>query len=254
MGLRRAADEMRRGWDERARKDAFYYVETAHWHGDVEAFFALGEERTGLLVDPVLPQLAARAAGASALDLGCGVGRFSRALAARFREVVGVDVSNEMIRRAVELNPPEQYPNLRFVSSDGLTLPAPAASVDFLFSYEVFQHMPTHAVILRNLQEVRRVLRPSGAALLHVAVAGEAPRLSRSALGRLLPSGLVRLLQRRLLGRDPLAVDAAFRGAAPLSPGRLRALFHEAQLAVSEVRRDPTHPPGSRAFVLARRS
>jgi hypothetical protein len=33
-------DSMRESWDERARRDAFYYVETAQWDGDVEAFYA----------------------------------------------------------------------------------------------------------------------------------------------------------------------------------------------------------------------
>ncbi len=252
MTLRRAADEMREGWNERARKDAFFYVETEHWDGDVDAFFALGEERAGLLVDPVLRTLATPAAASVALDVGCGVGRLSRAFASRFREVVGVDVSDEMVARATELNPASRYPNLSFESSDGLTLPRETGSVDFVFSYEVFQHMPSHAVILRNLREVRRVLRPAGVALLHLATTPGTSRFSRSAIGRWLPGWLVRALKRHVLRQDPLAADDAFRGAAPLTPARLRALFDEAGLETVELRDDPTHPPGSRTFVLAR--
>lgn len=254
MSLRRSAAAMKRGWNERARKDAFFYVETAHWDGDVDAFFALGEERATLLVDPVLPRLSRPAGEASALDLGCGVGRLSRALAARFESVVGVDVSDEMVRRAAELNPAERHPNLRFESSDGLTLPLPAESIDFVFSYEVFQHMPSHAVILSNLHEVRRVLRPSGTALLHLATAPRVRRPSRSAIGRRLPGWLVRALKRFVLRQDPFVADASFRGAAPLAPDRLRALLAEARLELVELRDDPTHAPGSRTFVVARPS
>ena len=36
-----ADEQMRESWDRRAERDAFYYVETAHWDGDVDTFFAL---------------------------------------------------------------------------------------------------------------------------------------------------------------------------------------------------------------------
>jgi tRNA/tmRNA/rRNA uracil-C5-methylase (TrmA/RlmC/RlmD family) len=96
---------MQENWDRRAVRDAFYYVETAHWDGDVAGFFALGEQRAQLLVDPVLAELRRLPERESALDLGCGVGRFSRAFARRFRDVLGVDVSTEMVKKARELHP-----------------------------------------------------------------------------------------------------------------------------------------------------
>lgn len=53
----------------------------------------------------------------SALDLGCGIGRFSAALAPRLRDVHGVDISPKMIaaarRRCAHL------PNVRFSRSSG---------------------------------------------------------------------------------------------------------------------------------------
>ncbi|HEX7254647.1 MAG TPA: class I SAM-dependent methyltransferase [Gaiellaceae bacterium] len=242
------SDRMRESWDERARRDAFYYVETAHWDGDVDAFYALGEERTRTLVDPLLGRLARPAGDSDALDLGCGVGRFSRAFAARFRTVVGVDVSSEMVRQARELHPVDAYPNLRFEAGDGLTLPAAAGSQDFVFSYEVFQHMPSEDVIRANLREVARVLRPDGAALLHVKTEPEGGSL-RARGARLVPDALVRLAK-RALGRDPLVSDPSFRGTA-VGRERLEGLFGGAGLTVREVREDPTHEPGTRAFVLA---
>jgi SAM-dependent methyltransferase len=242
------ADRMRKSWDRRARRDAFYYVETAHWRGDVEAFFALGEERTRTLVDPVLPELPRAAAECSAVDLGCGVGRFSRAFAARFSEVMGIDVSAEMVRQAREANPSERYPNLQFVTGDGVTLPAARETQDFVFSYEVFQHMPSEDVIRSNLREIARILRPDGLALVHVKTRPEGGRLRHGA-ARLVPESAVRLVK-RALGRDPLVSDASFRGTA-VPRERLRALFAEAGLTVRELRDDPTHPPQTRVFVLA---
>ena len=237
-------DRMRESWDERARKDAFYYVETAQWDGDVEAFYALGEERARMLIDPVLGRLPRPAGTCDALDLGCGVGRFSRALAARFKTVLGVDVSEEMVRQAGEQHPHEAFPNLRFEAGDGVSVPAADDSHDFVFSYEVFQHMPSEDVIQANLREVARVLRRDGAALLHVKTEAE-----RGTAARLVPHALVRLAK-RALGRDPLVSDPSFRGTA-VSTDRLESLFNEAGLSVRELREDPTHEPGSRVFVLA---
>jgi 2-polyprenyl-3-methyl-5-hydroxy-6-metoxy-1,4-benzoquinol methylase len=133
---------MREAWNDRARRDAFHYVETKHWNGDVDAFFALGEERCRLLVDPLLESRGVAASDVTALDLGCGVGRITRALARRFGTVVGIDVSDEMVRRARDLHPPGAYPNLRFAESDGVSIALDDGSVDFVFSYEVLQHMP----------------------------------------------------------------------------------------------------------------
>jgi SAM-dependent methyltransferase len=238
---------MRENWDRRAIRDAFYYVETAHWDGDVDEFFALGEERTQLLVDPVLAELGRPPGHESALDLGCGVGRFSRAFARRFRDVLGVDVSTEMVKKARDLHPPAAYANLRFEATDGVTLPAEDRSHAFVFSYEVFQHMPTEAVIRSNLSEIARVLRADGVALVHVKTGDEG---RRDALARLVPEAALRAIK-RASRRDVLASDPTFRGAPPLPRARLEELFEDAGLTVSELREDPTHAAGTRAFVVA---
>ena len=243
-----ASDRMRESWDRRAERDAFYYVETAHWDGDVEGFFALGEERARVLVDPVLGELEQPASESSAVDLGCGVGRFSRAFAGRFREVLGLDVSEEMVRQARRANPPGAYPNLRFEAGDGIRLPARDGAHDFVFSYEVFQHMPSEDVIRSNLREVARILKPGGVALLHVKTEPEGGRLKAKIAG-IVPDAALRAVK-RALGRDPLVSDPSFRGTA-LSRANLGSIFADAGLTIRELREDPTHDPGTRAFVVA---
>jgi len=243
-----ASDRMRESWDRRAERDAFYYVETAHWDGDVAGFFALGEERARLLVDPVLAELERPAGESSAVDLGCGVGRFSRAFTGRFRDVLGIDVSEEMVRQARQVNPPDTYPNLRFEAGDGITLPAGDDAHDFVFSYEVFQHMPSEDVIRSNLREVARILRPGGVALLHVKTEPEGGRL-KTAIAGLIPDAALQAVK-RALGRDPLVSDPSFRGTA-LGRESLGQVFAESGLAIRELREDPTHDPGTRAFVVA---
>jgi ubiquinone/menaquinone biosynthesis C-methylase UbiE len=145
-------NEIRERWDLRARSDAFAYIETVREVADLDGFFELGEHFASVLVDPVLDGVAQ----GRALDHGCGLGRVTRALAHRFDEVVGVDVSPEMVRRAEELHPQKEFPNVTFQATDGANLPLEANSFAFVFSYEVFQHLPSHEVIRQNLTEVAR--------------------------------------------------------------------------------------------------
>lgn len=242
MARDRISDQMKERWDERAARDAFHFVETSHWSGDVDAFFEVGERRVRGLIDPVLDDHLPADRRSRAVELGSGVGRFVRALATRFDEVIGVDVSEEMVCRARSLHPEEAYPGVRFLTSDGLSLPVETESADLVLSYEVFQHMPSRDVIAANLRDARRVLRPDGVALIHV-------RTTQSTLKRRVPASL-RRIKARLTGVDPLKRDSTFLGT-PLARGELPKLFGDAGLAVQELRDDPSHDPGERVFVVA---
>ena len=155
--------DMQRGWNARAVRNPFFYVETTHWDGDIGRFFELGEASARRLIDPVLQRRAP--ARDLALDLGCGLGRFSRALARRFSSVMAVDVSDRMIAEAKRLQSDGEFKNITFEKSDGVILPAAKNAVDFVWSYEVFQHIPTRQSIAANLDEIARVLRPGGIAM-----------------------------------------------------------------------------------------
>jgi len=87
------ADEHHMGefWDERAREDALYFVDDRMAYGapDEQAFWAGGEEA----VDLILGELGVSLSGdETVVEIGCGVGRITRALAGRAREVVALDV------------------------------------------------------------------------------------------------------------------------------------------------------------------
>lgn len=236
---------MQEAWNARARADAAFYVESHH-ASDREGFYALGEERAVLFLDPVLLRMRRDISALRALEIGCGLGRFSRALARRFGEVTGIDVSDEMIRRARAAH--EGWEGLRFRATDGETIPLPPQSVDFVFSYEVFQHMPSHRVIQANLREVGRVLRPGGAAMIHVRSGGPWLR-TLYVLANLVPTSVHAVLK-RLRGKPSLTSDATWRGAPPLSSAQIKAMASAAGLRIQEVLPDPTHAPGSRAFVV----
>ena len=242
-------NRMREKWDLRARRNAIAYIEAVREVPDLEGFFALGEHFAQVLADPVLGGVARR----RALDLGCGLGRITRALAQRFEEVVAVDVSAEMIRRAEELHPPAEFANVSFHATDGIHLPLEDRSVDFVFSYEVFQHLPSRDVMRGNLLEVARVLRPDGLALIHVHRAPGVAAYWLERAKRAVPDRIWTKLKRALGRGDPLTSDLTYRGLAPLRRRDIEELWTSAGLKVTELRDDPTHEPAKRALVVARR-
>jgi SAM-dependent methyltransferase len=149
---------MRDYWDERARRNAAWYVDTSidYADPDMEQFFATGRTIVAEALDGAP---AAPAGRGLAVEIGSGLGRVCRALADRFDRVVGLDVAPEMVARARALVPDER---ITFEVNDGTTVPLPDASADVVLSFTVFQHIPQVALIRGYLREAGRVLRPGG--------------------------------------------------------------------------------------------
>jgi 2-polyprenyl-3-methyl-5-hydroxy-6-metoxy-1,4-benzoquinol methylase len=97
--------------------------------------------------------------GDRVLEVGCGAGLLSIALAREGRTVLGVEVSNVILERAQERG--KEVADLTFAGTTGLALPAASESFDFVFSVEVLEHLH-EGDVGAHLDEVRRVLRPGG--------------------------------------------------------------------------------------------
>jgi SAM-dependent methyltransferase len=150
---------MRSYWDEGARRNALWYVDTSldYNEPDLDRFFETG--RT--IVAEALRDAPVEPPGHDlAVEIGSGLGRVSKALAERFDRVIGVDISSEMLKRAQEL---VQDRKVEFVLGDGVSLSGvESASADLVLSFTVFQHIPKVAVIRDYLAEAGRVLKPGG--------------------------------------------------------------------------------------------
>jgi ubiquinone/menaquinone biosynthesis C-methylase UbiE len=97
------------------------------------------------------------------VEIGCGTGRMSEFLADHFKSVLGLDISAEMVRQAVGR---VKKSNVNFLTTNGTTLPV--SNVDFVFSFIVFQHMPSRSIVKKNLQQVLKALKPGGVAKIQV--------------------------------------------------------------------------------------
>jgi SAM-dependent methyltransferase len=154
--------QMQHDWNERAREDAHFYVAFGRHDQDDDEFFETAKEIVASLEYELrrLPAPLNRRA-LRALEIGCGPGRLMKPMSRNFGEIHGIDVSDEMIVRARAnlRNIPHAHPH----HTSGADL-APFAdeSFDFVYSYAVFQHIPSREVVMQYLHEARRVLKAGG--------------------------------------------------------------------------------------------
>lgn len=152
---------LERVWHGLGRRDPYWAALT---HADKKGggwsedeFFRTGEQEISAMLD----RAGARgwpALGGRALDFGCGAGRLTQALAARFDQVDGVDISRSMLAEAHRHN---RYPErCRYHHNTAPNLGAfEDGAFDFVYSTLTLQHVPPEYA-RRYVSELVRVLAP----------------------------------------------------------------------------------------------
>lgn len=104
------------------------------------------------------------------LDLGCGTGRFSEGLAARFNaDVIGLDPSVKMLQLARAKQCDER---VHYQDGRAEAIPLPSHSVDLVFMSMSLHHFADPIVAAR---ECRRVLRTQGSVVIRTATREQIP-------------------------------------------------------------------------------
>lgn len=218
-----AGDEMRRFWDERAREDAYYFVDSRldYRRPDHDRFWAAGEEAVETLLSLVSRQLSAHDV---VVEIGCGLGRLTRAIASRVDRVEAIDVSSEMIERGRALNP--QLTNVEWRVGSGTDLaPLGDGTASVCMSHVVFQHIPDPAITMGYISEIGRVLGEDGWA---VCVVSNDPKIHHARL-----SGRERL--HALLGRAPRGREHPSWVGSSVDLDQLQLTAEEAGMCVSHI-------------------
>jgi 2-polyprenyl-3-methyl-5-hydroxy-6-metoxy-1,4-benzoquinol methylase len=94
------------------------------------------------------------------LDVGCGTGRLAARIADQGRDVLGVDLSPEMIARAEMQQNSDRH--LRFQCGDFLEMELAHESFDCVISAAALHHMPLERSVTRMIE----LLRPGGTLVL----------------------------------------------------------------------------------------
>ena len=163
---------MREDWDQRARENARYYVNTATTEWTDDEFFASGEKT---VAEEILTDMGNICQGKPpARNAGAGD---------RVRGRAGDPGAGRNVRRgsrrgcqwrdgAAGRGRLERYPNAFVYQNNGQDLSVvPDLEFDFAFSSIVFQHIPSREIIENYVREVQRLLRPG--ALFKFQVQGD---------------------------------------------------------------------------------
>ncbi len=119
------------------------------------------------------------------LDVGCGTGLFFRRLQHKVEEVVGIDLSGKLLRRARDRA--KTFGNVSLVQADADHLPFTDRKFNAVFAFTVIQNLPKP---LETLKEIYRVAQNSSS----IIVTGLKKSFSLENLEQLLKDADLRLI------------------------------------------------------------
>lgn len=129
------------------------------WDGNAPAWTELSREGFDVARDtfnsPAFFAMLPEVDGLAGLDIGCGEGHNTRALAGRGATMTAVDISHRFVHHARAV----REPPIRYARASAVTLPFADESFDFATSFMCFQDVPEQDLVVR---EAWRVLRPGG--------------------------------------------------------------------------------------------
>lgn len=165
----KSIDASKDEWNKLAEENGRYYIVSKEGRGiDDPKFRQTGEEnyQEHILADDVIKNTLGSFSDKAALEIGCGIGRLTEFLGQDFARVEGVDIAEKMIETAKSRL--AHMPNVNFTATDGEHYPFADNTFDLVFSYIVFQHMPSREVILENFKDIKRVLKSTGVAKIQI--------------------------------------------------------------------------------------
>ncbi len=102
--------------------------------------------------------------GEKLADIGCGSGLIALSVAPWLDFIYGVDISKSLIKRATDNL--KGFTNVSLQIGSLTNIPLENGTTDKLLAYSVLQYLKNETDVMQALNEINRVLRPGGRALL----------------------------------------------------------------------------------------
>lgn len=102
------------------------------------------------------------------IDIGCGIGRMSQALAEHYRQVVGLDIAPALLA-AANRNNTREHVSFELIEN-GRLQPRALPQADMVFSYEVL-YLLRPPILIGYFEDAFRLLKPEGHFMFQLNVA-----------------------------------------------------------------------------------
>jgi len=154
--------KMKKEWNERAKMNPLFVIATDHseseedfWKsGMTECNMILGKNNLRfqkIIENKETPKM-------NVLEIGCGIGRILIPMRKIFGNIIGIDISSEMVQLGQKYV--ADIPNCSIIENNGIDLSEFSDNYfDFCFSFIVFQHIPEKKIVEKYISEVSRVLK-----------------------------------------------------------------------------------------------
>jgi SAM-dependent methyltransferase len=171
-------------WKKMGRQDPYYGVLSDEKFRlrnvtgeDLKELFSSGEQYVKDSENRIKQIFGQSLADRSILDFGCGVGRLVIPFAQHSsKNVVGVDVSPDIIEKAKARKSELGIHNLELLAYDGIKLPN-LSQFDFINSYIVFQHIET-SLGFSLLGQLLERLKPGGILQVQITYGHDLPKFT----------------------------------------------------------------------------
>jgi len=132
-------------WNEFCDKNLLYRVYT-----EKREFGKTGERdyKKCILDDQLLQNKLPCSKDKIMLEIGCGFGRMTEYFANDFKQVYASEISEKILAGAKKRV--SHKPNIYFQVTNGVSFPFSDNYFDFVFSFLVFQHMPSRTIIKKH--------------------------------------------------------------------------------------------------------
>ena len=154
--------KMKKEWNERAKMNPLFVIATDHSDSE-EDFWESGITECNVILGKNSPRFQKiienkEPSKMNVLEIGCGIGRILIPMRKIFGNMIGIDISSEMVQLGQKhvVN----IPNCRIVENNGIDLSEFSDNYfDFCYSFIVFQHIPEKQIVQNYISEVSRVLK-----------------------------------------------------------------------------------------------